>query len=487
MRELESMNVGFGVGVKMPPAWASHKWICVGTPDPALTAAMRAAIRGECPLPPSAALHAWPDLEASAARALDLEAPLRLAAIFHADDPSFPSSSRGALQSTCDLMASWSARSKAEFHVAKKKSVIMIAGTAEARAAAASAPPVTLRRTPSGPANILEIVEGHRYLGVLWRPDLQFLPSLSANLHAADSAFQPLAGLVAARAIPLATAALLFESKIDSVLAHGRWLYFSEESRAMTNATFERWAKGLLGGTRWRNGAVATSELGWSLSGEARIVRAVALRRWRILSCDADDVYRRVFDLASTRGGSSWAAQSCSLLRQSALVVEADAAGQLEQYDALKKRVTACLVARDLPRWEATAGQHHGQVQYLLFQKSPSDVLARVRTLDLPWQVQHAVRSWCRLRADYIRLRRYGKCLFCGIPTRYGTTHVLAKCTRWTAPRTIVIQASSDSIAASARLLTHAVLGCAPESEVFPTIVMWAAEIDEEASRMFPT
>ena len=56
MRELGGMDVGYGVGVKMPPSLSSHEWICTGTPDPALTDAMRAGIRGECPLPPPEAL-----------------------------------------------------------------------------------------------------------------------------------------------------------------------------------------------------------------------------------------------------------------------------------------------------------------------------------------------------------------------------------------------------------------------------------------------
>ena len=57
---------------------------------------------------------------------------------------------------------------------------------------------------------------------------------------------------------------------------------------------FERWAKDLLGADAWRNAAVATCEVGWSLTGAARGVREVALRRARLWLLPLDDPYRGI-------------------------------------------------------------------------------------------------------------------------------------------------------------------------------------------------
>ena len=67
-------------------------------------------------------------LEASALRAMDLHAPARIAAVFHADDPVLPASSAGALQESINAMASWASRHNAALHLAPRKSVFMRSG-----------------------------------------------------------------------------------------------------------------------------------------------------------------------------------------------------------------------------------------------------------------------------------------------------------------------------------------------------------------------
>ena len=52
----------------------------------------------------------------------------------------------------------------------------------------------------------------------------------------------------------------------------------------------------------WNNWAVATSELGWQLTGFDQVVCATALRRARLWRLDWDDLYRYSFQLAVASG-----------------------------------------------------------------------------------------------------------------------------------------------------------------------------------------
>ena len=96
-------------------------------------------LAGARPLPPTSLLRAWPDLEAAALRALDLSAPSRMAAVFHADDPVLLASSRGEAQFTVDLCAAWAFREKVAFHVGADKTVVLVGGGEAAVVAAESA------------------------------------------------------------------------------------------------------------------------------------------------------------------------------------------------------------------------------------------------------------------------------------------------------------------------------------------------------------
>ena len=88
IKELNSHSLGVGVGIRMPDQWKDHIWAGTGLPVSHLVDGLRHCILSSAPLPSPEFLKMWPGLEASAARALDLLTPLRIAAIFHAaSDP----------------------------------------------------------------------------------------------------------------------------------------------------------------------------------------------------------------------------------------------------------------------------------------------------------------------------------------------------------------------------------------------------------------
>lgn len=407
-----------------------------GHPVPALVEAARAGLRGECPLPPSSALSGWPDLKASAACALDLEAPVRLAAVFHADDPTFLASSRGALSATIEVVCSWAFTHKARLHTGGDKSVVMVAGPEAARSAAELAPPIQIVQPGVSTPALVKMVRRQRLLGLLWPADLDFLPALMACINTAEGVFKELASLVAARAIPLATAVQLFETKVDSILFFGRWLWMDDLEMQNLESTFNRWAKTLLGGDPWRNDSVATGEMGWSLSGSARVVLDVALRKARVLQLDEGDYYKLITTI-TVEGTNSWSNCSSKLLYSWGVAEWTHHLATHQVYGRYKEYVKCRLAEACKPKWAAMAAAHKAEIPYLSIQDGPSSALVQIRTLPFPWRIQTSIRSWCRARAGYIAYRdgdgHYSRaklqiCISCDRMVSHGCVHTFGHC-----------------------------------------------------------
>ena len=64
--------------------------------------------------------------------------------------------------------------------------------------------------------------EQHKWLGLVWRGDRDWLPQARVQLGKASAALACLLGMVASQLLPLPIALNLFESKVDSVFAVGR-------------------------------------------------------------------------------------------------------------------------------------------------------------------------------------------------------------------------------------------------------------------------
>ena len=161
----------------------------------------------------------------------------------------------------------------------------------------------------------LAFVDAHRWLGVLWPSSLDFRPYLLSRLHAASSAMAQLAGMVSSAMLPWYVACELFETKVDSLLASGRWLFcLVTDAEPLINEHYERWARLLLGADPWRNPATCMSDVGWQVSGFARVVRAIALRRASLWLRGAS-YWHASFFLLSPGVEGSWGARSASLLR----------------------------------------------------------------------------------------------------------------------------------------------------------------------------
>ena len=179
-------------------------------------------------------------MQASAARALDLMDPNRLAILLHADDPVVFASSHGEMCRVLSIVAAWSWLHGAQFHVGQEKSVVYLLGGRDSEM-----PPIYMQVQPSVWSRLFVCDGPHKWLG--WWCDLDGGSNATLLQRCGASAGHAavLSGLVAAKAIPLPLAMILFEGKVDGSLAPRRWLY----------AALADNAEELLDGT-WKAGCV---------------------------------------------------------------------------------------------------------------------------------------------------------------------------------------------------------------------------------------
>ena len=116
VKELLSLGHGISLNPDIPTIWHGHRWSGLGKPKHELVCRLMQDIASNSTLPGPSALESWPDLEASALKAIQLLAQDRLVAILHADDPVLLSSSVGDLNDICDTLFNWAARHRACFH-----------------------------------------------------------------------------------------------------------------------------------------------------------------------------------------------------------------------------------------------------------------------------------------------------------------------------------------------------------------------------------
>ena len=492
IKELFERGFGVGVGFAMPEPWQEHLWSGRGRPIPELVEELlHCIVKREC-LPSSKFLRLWPDLEASAAKALDLTAPVRIPAIFHADDPVLLSSSMGELENLLEVVASWGQRHNAKFHLGPSKTVVMVSAPNTCKPEDADVQ-VHMRSADTGSLVRLSYRVSHKWLGIHWHSDLVFDHEREAKLGAAGDVLSGLAGFVGSGSVPLHLAIPLFDIKVDSVLTYSRWLFVGQPGAEVRfNEIYESWARLLLGASPWRNGAVATGEVGWYITGYARVVRDAALRLARI-QMSPDDLYHRVFNLA-TDHGCGW----------TLLCKEQIAGWNVHDWSSWSAVHPCCgdysrylqirLAGQCLPEWRRDADKHTAQVPYLQIQCVPGAAIRDFGGQVWSWQVATALRGWCRMRAGLITLRhlngklsraRYQACVLCGAYARNGTRHVIGKCHIMAARRNSFLLLSTLPLDASADAITGLVLRCSPRHASFMHAVLMCGEIDAAVARFW--
>lgn len=488
VKELENKGLGLGtfLRVPLPMCWQGHAWKGQGMPCPRKVEELvdclkRGAVTA---LPSRAQLEGDNNLEAAALQALDVLATRRLVALLHADDPFFLGSSKGALQRYTEVLASWSYNFKAEFHVGVDKTTIMAFGPSSPSMEDYSKDPVTLPMAV-GPPQTLTMKLSKTWLGILWTCSLDFAPDLKKRLGSASANFAELVGLVGLPGLPLPVALSMFEAKVVGALSHGRWLEaLVPEAEALLDAQFEKWARALLGADWWRSGAIATAEVGWSLSGFARTVEVVARRRARLWLLPDGDFYKEFFRWGGVVPGKTWARASAQLLRDWGVLDFPPFASGGNGYQQYLQYVRVQLETRCRIQWKLMAGRHTAPVRYLEVQSEPGAAMMAIRRCPLGWDVLRFVRGWCRVRAQLqvfrAARRRFAPCIFCDevVPAELEYDHVFDSCSAWAEMREAMLSHSHTGRAGSVLMQ---VLRASPDDEYFSLAVAFADKVDRVA------
>ena len=433
---------GVAFRTEMPAPWKSCSWKGCGTPDPAVTQHLLHALRTGQSLPSAERLEADAVLEASAARAIDLNDPWRIPVLLHADDPLFFASSVGEMRRVLRVVAAWSRRYKTTLHCTVSKSVILPIGEQQQTAAISHQASFLYGSFHMRAALPLSVVNSHKWLGILWDEEMKMYKHACAVIASQDSKVSVLGGLVASGTLPLPFALYLFDLKIGSCLRFGRWLWgISMAARSALDTAFATWAKILIGADSWRNSGVAFAELGWNLSGSALCVLDVACARARLWQTDLKSLAGIFFRCCCERS-NSWASCSKRLLDAWDLSDwPAWSREQLAQHRTLTEYKKYCklhLAISSQTKWLADVASHRSPVQYFSFPASPCCLVG----LGVPWDLLKCSLALAKFRAGLLSLghlqgaRSRANTLHCiGCERRFSSGvlwfHVLLSCERF--------------------------------------------------------
>ena len=331
-----------------------------------------------------------------------------------------------------------------------KKSTLGLAGEGTIDVTEYAADPLELRPQPLSVPAPFSLRDEKRWLGVLWRGDLDFLPQLQSQIRSAKVEMLKLGGLVQA-GFPLSVAVVAFEGKVDSKLQHARWLHVMPTIAENTlDAEYSSWARQLLGLPTWASGEVARAELGWRLTGFARSIRAAASRRaslWNDMGL-AGQYFRR----GHHSPGRTWAKVSLETLTAwdvPDFPLCLDQEGAPVSTEKYKEVVKKLLEARCQTRWRESIQKRTDPLPFVLYLKGPSEVHHDLLAEGAPWDSLTNVRGWCRVRSQGIQLAEMNgvpskaagaSCIFCGRNIAGAEFHhVLAECPAWAQERAKII------------------------------------------------
>ena len=313
----------------------------------------------------------------------------------------------------------------------------------------------------------------------------------------ADASVSSLASFSANGSIPLHLILLLYDAKVEAQLAFSRWLFVGLPNSAdKLDHALESWALKILGAPWWRNGAVATSEMGWCISGHGLAVRDAAKRRARILQCPVDDLYRKIFSLADEER-CGWAGRSAQALLEWGITDWPDWRGSAHAY----KHYVGVRAAESCHKaWVDKVAKHLSNKQaqgipYTVFQKTRGGVMKGMDGRCFSKELLASLRGWSRVRAGLPTLRcingsmsmaRHQGCIFCNTQgIRNGTKHALGSCTLFRTDREAFMEAAGVPAYTSPDALSALILGSQPLSPGFGEAVALAHKVDWRASQFW--
>jgi len=223
------------------------------------------------------------------------------------------------------------------------------------------------------------------------------------------------------------------------------------------------------------------------------VVSHVALRRAKLWSMPAEDLYASVFR-CSHAWPTSWAHQSQALLEAYGILDFPSWMSHERTLEKYQLYVRSRCRELSLPAWAAEAEKSTKVPPYLSFQPSHSTLLQLAASLPLCWEDRQSIRSLCRLRAGFPRVtHRDGKlsrarlqhCILCNKVVRSGLPHLLSECAVLRHWHHLLSDLKPQREPASAAENARAILSCPPRSRLFVHVLRMAADIDKRVQHFW--
>ena len=333
------------------------------------------------------------------------------------------------------------------------------------------------------------MVSSHRWLGPQWPSDLDFRAVLCTQLQRTSTMVAQLASLSSLGAVPWLEVVELFHAKVDALFDFGRWLFvLVPGAEVLIDDAYCSWARILLGGNAWRNYAPCSSELGWTMSGFDRVVQVVAMRRARLWQRGGGDWHATFMRMAASVKGS-WSHTSLAILQQKGIPDWPE-----EPYGSYADTVTKRLSTAYCRKWRVDVARHRAQVPYYLLVESPGEIFRTLQSWNLSAEMQHNLRSWCRLRCGLLCLRhveghrsmaRYQRCIFCNQRVRNATVHAISTCGHWSLFRGNFAEQAALVAEDGRQQFTLEMLKVGRSLGALEVALRWAAEMDAEERRFW--
>ena len=484
VRKLRRGRHGVAVSGWVPREWRPLVWSGLGRPIQALVEDILSRLQNSLPLPSVAALAADRDLEASCARALDLQDEDRIPVLLSADDPCFLASSRGAMLDVVQVIQDWAKDYKASLHTGPSKTVMQASGPEASLAVLHTAIAAYLQQGLHALPSAIEWALSHRWLGLNWRHDGDLEAHMNTILATCHVLVNYLCFALHQQAIPLAIVRLLFIIKVESKLRFARWLWACNETALQAlNSVYEDWARRLMGADPWRNWAMCFSELGWDLTGSARAIYDIAMMRahfWLSGSTLAGEVCQQ----AHTSEANQWARKSYLLLQEWQILDWPAWSRTREGHALYKTYVANSLRAKCLPIWHAEASNHISPIPCTSISEKPHMAAHDSLRAALPWEILTGHLALCRLRCGLLALghlrnvrttAKVQQCILCDKRYTDVFRHVVSCCDELRAPRATLHAASVNTQDLS-------FLTVCPKDENYSLVVQFAAYICKNES-----
>ena len=319
----------------------------------------------------------------------------------------------------------------------------------------------------------------HRWLGLPWPEQLDWGTLVSAKLAAASATVASLCGLLDRSVAPLCIVLQLFELKVESCLRFARWLWAASATACdLLDGAYQKWARALMGANQWRNWAICFGELGWLMTGAARVVRDIAFRRKYFWCQQSTTLAGKVFASAQSLPGDTWANCSLKLLTFWGIQDWPEWCESSAERTGYASHVCEALEARCLHLWQQEACKHSRPLP-LAAPLSDPRLLFRGQ---FGWKVLLGHRSLARLRSGFICCGHVNgsssqaqeqQCILCNKWTRSPLFHVLLYCPAYNDKRTELGLMLDVNSAAFVRV--------DPSHDAYGAVATWALDIERIA------